>query len=57
MPGVDLDPEESKRSRAKVAARAVAEDALVTGGHFPIPTLGRIRRTEGGYRWEEVATP
>ena len=57
IPGVDLDPEESKRSRAKVAARAVAEDALVTGGHFPIPTLGRIRRTEGGYRWEEVATP
>ena len=44
IPGVDLDPAESKRSRAKAAARAVSEAALVTGGHFPILTLGRLPR-------------
>jgi glyoxylase-like metal-dependent hydrolase (beta-lactamase superfamily II) len=51
IPGVDLDPAESQRSRAKVAALAVERGALVTGGHFPILTLGRIERAEGGFRW------
>jgi glyoxylase-like metal-dependent hydrolase (beta-lactamase superfamily II) len=54
IPEVDLDPEESKRSRAKVAALAVEKEALVTGGHFPILTLGRLRRSEAGYRWEAM---
>ena len=54
IPGVDLDRAESARSRAKVAARAVAENLLLTGGHFPILTMGRIRRVENGYRWESV---
>ena len=52
IPAVDLDPAESSRSRAKVAALAVSKDALVTGGHFPILTLGRLRRVTGGYRWQ-----
>lgn len=52
LPGVDLDPAESTRSRGVVAARAVAENALVTGGHFPILTLGRVRQVGNGYRWE-----
>ena len=54
LPGVDLDPAESKRSREKLSALAVERDALVTGGHFPILTLGRVRRVETGYRWEAV---
>jgi len=54
IPEVDLDPAESTRSRGKIAALAVAKDALVTGGHFPILTLGRVREVEGGYRWEGV---
>jgi glyoxylase-like metal-dependent hydrolase (beta-lactamase superfamily II) len=54
IPGVDLDPAESTRSRGKIAALAVEKDALVTGGHFPILTLGRVRRVESGYRWEAV---
>lgn len=54
IPEVDLDPAESTRSRAKIAALAVEKDALVTGGHFPILTLGRVRQVEGGYRWEGV---
>ena len=54
LPGVDLDPAESRRSRAKVAALAVERDAVVTGGHFPILTLGKVRRVEGGYRFEQL---
>ncbi|MBI2887756.1 MAG: MBL fold metallo-hydrolase [Chloroflexi bacterium] len=52
LPGVDLDPAESTRSRGVVAARAVTENALVTGGHFPILTMGRLRRVGQGYKWE-----
>jgi len=51
LPGVDLDPAESSRSRAKLAALAADRGALVTGGHFPILTLGRVERIETGYRW------
>lgn len=54
IPGFDLDHEESTRSRGKLAALAVEKDALVTGGHFPILTLGRLRRVGAGYRWESV---
>lgn len=54
IPGVDLDRAESMRSRAKIAALAVERDALVTGGHFPILTLGHVRRVDGGYRWEQA---
>ncbi len=54
IPGFDLDHEQSARSRAKLAALAVEKDALVTGGHFPILSLGRLRRVEAGYRWERA---
>jgi glyoxylase-like metal-dependent hydrolase (beta-lactamase superfamily II) len=54
IPGVDLDPAESTRSRAKIAALAVEKDAIVTGGHFPILTLGRLSRVESGYRWQAL---
>lgn len=52
IPQVDLDPEETQRSRTKLAALAADRDAVVTGGHFPILTLGKVRRIEGGYRWD-----
>ena len=54
IPGVDLDPAESTRSRGKLSALAADRDAIVTGGHFAIPTLGHVRRVEGGYRWESL---
>lgn len=54
IPAVDLDPAESQRSRAKIAALAADRDAIVTGGHFPILTLGKLRRVDGGYRWEAL---
>ncbi len=52
IPGVDLEPARSKESRARLSQLAVDRDALVTGGHFPILTLGRVRRVAGGYAWE-----
>ena len=54
IPGVDPDRAESQRSLAKLAALAVEKDATVTGGHFPILTLGKLRRVETGYRWEAL---
>lgn len=54
IPGVDIDPASSRDSRAKLSALAAERDALVTGGHFPILTLGRVRRVEAGYVWEYV---
>ena len=57
IPGVDVDPAESTRSRRKLSELAVERDALVTSGHFPILTLGRIRRVDTGYRWEPASPP
>ena len=54
IPGVDLDRAESERSRARLSALAADRGALVTGGHFPILTLGYIRRVASGYRWEGI---
>jgi glyoxylase-like metal-dependent hydrolase (beta-lactamase superfamily II) len=51
IPEVDLNPEDSKHSRVKVAQLAVERNALLTGGHFPILTLGRLERIEAGFRW------
>ena len=55
IPGVDLDPAESTRSRGKLSALAADRGAIVTGGHFAILTLGHVRRVPGGYRWEGIA--
>lgn len=54
IPQVDLDPAESTRSRGKVARLAIEKDAIVTSGHFPILSLGRIREVGGGYKWELI---
>ncbi len=54
---LEHDAAEAERSRRKLAELAIARDALVTGGHFGILTLGRVRRVETGYAWEAVATP
>lgn len=52
LPGVDLDRAQSTHSRGRLSALAVEHDALVTGGHFPILTIGRLRQVETGYVWE-----
>ena len=53
-PVFDLDGPAAVQSRRDFAERAIRERALVTGGHFPIPTLGRLHRLDAGYRWEAV---
>jgi len=50
----DMDGPRAVASRRALAERAIAEGALVTGGHFPILTVGRLARAGGGYRWEAV---
>ena len=57
IPGVDLDPAESTRSRGRLSALAADRGAVVTGGHFPILTLGHVRRVAGGYQWEGIERP
>ena len=37
----DIDHEQGNRSRAAIMDRVEAEDALVIGGHFRFPGLGR----------------
>lgn len=51
---VDVDPSETARSRRRICELAVEQDVLVTAHHFPILTLGRVRRMETGYRFELV---
>jgi glyoxylase-like metal-dependent hydrolase (beta-lactamase superfamily II) len=53
----DMDRAGARASRAKLAALAVERDALVTGGHWPIPTIGKLHALGEGYRWEMLATP
>jgi glyoxylase-like metal-dependent hydrolase (beta-lactamase superfamily II) len=53
-PVYDLDGPRAVESRRAFAERAIRDAALVTGGHFPILTLGRLHRAEHGFRWESV---
>jgi glyoxylase-like metal-dependent hydrolase (beta-lactamase superfamily II) len=55
LPAVDIDPAESVRSRQKLAGLAIERDLIVTGGHYPILTLGRLRRAVEGIRWEPAS--
>jgi glyoxylase-like metal-dependent hydrolase (beta-lactamase superfamily II) len=57
LPRIDLDPAESIRSRAKMAALAVQTNAVVTAPHMPILTLGRLQKLGGSYRFTGVAPP
>jgi glyoxylase-like metal-dependent hydrolase (beta-lactamase superfamily II) len=54
-PVFDLDGPRAVASRRSLAERAIREQALVTGGHFPILTVGRLRVEGAGHRWEDVA--
>lgn len=47
------DAEAAHRSRALLAARALAENALLIAGHIPIP--GRLRHTSAGVEWQAEA--
>jgi len=53
-PVFDLDAPRASASRRALAGRAISEQALLTGGHFPILTVGRLHTWGAGYRWEVV---
>lgn len=57
LPRIDLDPQESIRSRAKMAALAAERKALVAAPHMPILTLGEVHRSSDGYRYVPVRVP
>jgi len=54
-PVFDLDAPRASESRRALADRAIREQALVTGGHFPILTVGHLEAAGDGYRWSDVA--
>ena len=53
-PVFDLDVPRASASRRALADRAIRDQALLTGGHFPILTVGRLHEAAPGYRWEPV---
>ena len=53
-PVFDLDGVGASASRRALAERAIREEALVTGGHFPILTVGRLEVAGAGYRWRDA---
>jgi glyoxylase-like metal-dependent hydrolase (beta-lactamase superfamily II) len=50
-PVFDLDGPRAVASRRAFVERAIRDGALVSGGHFPILTVGRLSRVEHGYRF------
>jgi glyoxylase-like metal-dependent hydrolase (beta-lactamase superfamily II) len=56
LPAVDVDRDESVRSREKLSQLAMKEQLLITGGHYPILTLGQLRRAGAGFQWVAADT-
>lgn len=50
------DPEQMIASRKKLAAEALASDALLAATHMLFPPFGRLRQTGEGLRWVESET-
>ncbi|MBS7781214.1 MBL fold metallo-hydrolase [Acidovorax sp. CCYZU-2555] len=47
----DMDPAQARTTRHALLARMAQEGGLVGGFHFPLPSLGRIRKQGEGYQW------
>ncbi len=54
-PVFDLDPAGASHSRRGLTERAARERALVTGGHFPILTVGHVDIVDGRFHWTDAA--
>jgi glyoxylase-like metal-dependent hydrolase (beta-lactamase superfamily II) len=50
----DMDPAQARATRHALLGRMADEGGLVGGYHFPLPSLGRVRRQGPGYDWEPV---
>ncbi len=53
----EWDRAQSKEARRRICELAIETDALVTGPHFPLLTLGKVQREGTGYRYEQVTVP
>ena len=47
----DMDPAQARTTRHALLARMAQEGGLVGGFHFPMPSMGRIRKQGAGYEW------
>ena len=47
----DMNPAQARTTRHALLARMAQEGGLVGGFHFPMPSLGRIRKQGEGYQW------
>jgi len=47
----DMDPAQARTTRHALLARMAQEGGLVGGFHFPMPSMGRIRKQGTGYEW------
>lgn len=52
--GADVDPAESSRVRKALMDRMETESALIVGGHFPFPGIGRAKRVDGRRVFEPI---
>jgi glyoxylase-like metal-dependent hydrolase (beta-lactamase superfamily II) len=52
---LEFDRDQTAKTRASVADLAIDLDAVVTAPHLPILTLGRLRRTATGVRYEPIS--
>ncbi len=54
----DWNRDQARAARRKLSEIAIAKEAVVTGVHFPVLTLGTIERNgEGGYRYQIIESP
>ncbi len=54
----DWNRDQARAARRKLSEIAIAKDAIVTGVHFPVLSLGKIERAgKGGYRYEITEAP
>jgi len=53
---VDLDPEQVETTRRRILEKAVAENALVLGFHFPFPGLGHVSQKADRWQWQPIST-
>ncbi len=51
---LDLDPVAAAATQVALLHEAAISGTLVAAYHFPFPGVGRVERTEAGYRWKSL---
>ena len=53
-PRVDADPDLAARTRRSFLDARAEDGQLVIAMHFPLPSMGHVRRDGAGFRWETL---